>query len=278
MTSINVQRKTLWYGIVAGAMSMFAFPAIAGAMPGTQVVVTPTNTQGWFVGEQDSGAVFTYNNDTTAPGSPSNGALELTTNSTTASHIQYLHPTNTALADVSELEYSTKQISALLAGGDPSYQLAMCMTGISGSTCNNFTTLVYEPYENGVVTNGTWQNWDVMAGQVWSSHSIGAGTCQLTKSQGEFVYSIAALQTACPNAVVAAFGVNVGSNNPSYDVEADLVDFNGTTYNFEPFAAVTNKDACKDGGWMKQVDAHDNGFKNQGDCVSFVASNGQSDN
>ena len=29
------------------------------------------------------------------------------------------------------------------------------------------------------------------------------------------------------------FGVNVGSNNPSYDVEVDLVNFNGTVYDFE---------------------------------------------
>lgn len=41
----------------------------------------------------------------------------------------------------------------------------------------------------------------------------------------------------------------------------------------------TNKDQCKNGGWASStvVDASGNPFKNQGDCVSFVASGGKSD-
>ena len=50
---------------------------------------------------------------------------------------------------------------------------------------------------------------------------------------GTHFYTLAQLQTACPNAVVVAFGVNIGSNNPSWDVEADLVNFNGDVYDFE---------------------------------------------
>lgn len=34
---------------------------------------------------------------------------------------------------------------------------------------------------------------------------------------------------------------------------------------------------CKNGGWTGYVDAQGNVFKNQGDCVSFVASGGKSD-
>ncbi len=40
----------------------------------------------------------------------------------------------------------------------------------------------------------------------------------------------------------------------------------------------TSKDQCKDGGWQTFTDAQGNtAFKNQGDCVSYVASNGHSD-
>jgi hypothetical protein len=46
--------------------------------------------------------------------------------------------------------------------------------------------------------------------------------------------TLATLKTLCPSAVVIGFGVNIGSNNPSYDVETDLVSFNGTAYDFEP--------------------------------------------
>jgi hypothetical protein len=41
----------------------------------------------------------------------------------------------------------------------------------------------------------------------------------------------------------------------------------------------TTKEQCKDGGWASgaYVDAKGKPFKNQGDCVSYVASNGKSD-
>ena len=44
-------------------------------------------------------------------------------------------------------------------------------------------------------------------------------------------------------------------------------------------ATPTSKDQCKNGGWQNSnlVDASGNPFKNQGDCVSFVASGGKSD-
>jgi SAM-dependent methyltransferase len=37
----------------------------------------------------------------------------------------------------------------------------------------------------------------------------------------------------------------------------------------------TSKDDCKDGGWQTVVDADHDAFANQGDCVSFVASDGR---
>jgi hypothetical protein len=37
----------------------------------------------------------------------------------------------------------------------------------------------------------------------------------------------------------------------------------------------TNKDLCKKDGWMNYTDANGTTFKNQGDCVSFVATNGK---
>ena len=71
----------------------------------------------------------------------------------------------------------------------------------------------------------------------------------------------------CPNAQVTGFGVNIGSNNPSYKVETDLFNFNGTTYDFEPNTVATNKDQCKDGGWQN-FNPPAGPYKNQGQCVS----------
>lgn len=258
---------------VTGLTVAIAMPLAAGA-EASQTIVTPSNTQGWSTADTRPGGAVNFISDTTAPGSPSNGALQLTTDATTTAKAQYLHAANTPLADVNSLSYSTKQNSASFPGGDASYQL---LVDLNGTADGGFTTLVYEPYENGVVTPGTWQSWDVAAGQFWSSRSFSdGGTCTVVAGGGGApFYTLADLQTACPDAVAVGFGVNVGSNNPSYDVEADLVRFNDTTYNFEPFATPANKDACKKDGYKDLTDQNGHPFKNQGQCVSWTNGRGQ---
>lgn len=262
---------------VTGLAAAIALPFAAHAAP-NQVVVTPSNTQGWSTADTRPGGAVNYVSDSTAPGNPNNGALQLTTDNTNTAKAQYLHATNTALADVTQLSYYTKQNSASSPVGDPSYQVATCLGGVVNGACVGFTNLVYEPYWNGTVVPGTWQQWDVAAGQFWSSGSYTDGaSCNVTAGGGGApFYTLSQLQTACPNAVVTGFGVNVGSFNPSYDVETDLVNFNGTVYNFEPYQVATSKDACKDGGWQTLSAANGSSFKNQGACVSYVASDGRS--
>lgn len=268
---------------VAVLGAAIALPLVAAHAAPNQVVVTPTSTHGWTTADTRPGGAVAYSSDTTAPGNPHNGALQLTTSAAATAKAQYMHDTTTPLADVSALSYATKQTSAPFTGADASYQLATCLLGYTPAVdstpavCNGFTTFVYEPYENGTVTPGTWQTWDVTAGQLWSSRTVSGGGCSVAAGAGGApFYTLTGLQANCPSAVVVGFGVNIGSNNPSYDVQADLVNFNDTIYNFEPFAAVADKDACKNDGWKTAVDASGNGFKNQGACVSYVASGGKS--
>jgi hypothetical protein len=59
----------------------------------------------------------------------------------------------------------------------------------------------------------------------------------------------------------------------------DVVDGTGPV-NFTPWlkatasvgclSVATNKDQCKDGGWLTHVRANGTGFKNQGDCIQYV--------
>jgi hypothetical protein len=75
----------------------------------------------------------------------------------------------------------------------------------------------------------------------------------------------------CPSAVAVGFGVNIGSNNPSYNVYTDLVTFNDTTYDFEVNSAPSDKSQCKDGGWATFNPNRPAGqFKNQGDCIQYA--------
>jgi hypothetical protein len=256
---------------LAGLLAVVAATALTAglASAATTVVVTPTNTQGWSTSDTRPGGAVNFVVDNTAPAGI--GALQLTTDATTAAKAQYLHAANVPLSQVTELGYYTRQNSASFVGGDASYQLPVCLGGVSGSTCNGFTTLVFEPYENGTVVPGAWQHWDVAAGQFWSSKSVIVGTCTVVAGGGgPPFYTLAQLQAMCPGAVVAGFGVNIGSNNPSYNVETDLVDFNGTVYDFEPYAVATSKDQCKDGGWQMLRRADGTPFKNQGDCIQYV--------
>ncbi len=260
-------KNTLIGAGVGGAMF------IAGVIPAlaaTTVVVTPSNTQGWSTADTRPGGAVNFIADSTTPSGV--GALQLTTDATNAAKAQYMHDTNTPLSSVTDLSYYTKQNSASFVGGDPSYQLAVYLDG----TPATFTTFVYEPYENGVVTPGVWQQWDVDAGQFWSSRTVTSGGCATVAGAGGApFYTLAQIKTMCPNAVVVGFGVNVGTFNPSYDVETDLVNFNGTVYDFEPFQTATDATQCKNGGWQNVKDSSGTSFKNQGDCVSFVATKGK---
>jgi hypothetical protein len=111
---------------------------------------------------------------------------------------------------------------------------------LNGDEAGGFTTLVYEPYWNGVVSPDAWQSWDVDSGNFWSSKTFNEGTCSVVNGAGgPPFYTLAGLQEACPSAVVLGFGVNVGTYNPNYVVETDLVSFNNIAYDFEQDPPVT---------------------------------------
>jgi hypothetical protein len=228
------------------------------------LVVTTTNTRGWTTADTRTGGAVGYVLDGTAPGGT--GALRLTTDATNAAKAQYMHETSTLLADVTDLGYHSKQNSAGFSGGAPSYQLAVNLCGPD----SGFTTFVFEPYENGTVTPAAWQSWDVDAGQMWSSRTVSCGASTVTAGAGGApFYTLAGLQAAFPAAEVMAFGVNIGSFNPSYDVDADLVQFNETIYDFEVFSSPTDPEDCKKGGWST-FNPPSGPYKNQGQCVSAV--------
>jgi hypothetical protein len=232
------------------------------------VVVTPTNQQGWSTADTRPGGTVTFEADADAP--RGDGALQLTTDATTTAKAQYLHEANTPLADLTELSYWNKTLGGPVFAA-ASYQL---LVDLNGDGVGGFTTFVYEPYQNGVITPGVWQEWDVDAGQFWSSRAFtDGGTCTvLAGGGGEPFYNLTLLKTMCPDAVVVGFGVNIGSNNPSYVVRVDLVNFNGTTYDFELTNEPESEDDCKDGGWMTATDDEGDSFKNQGQCVKYANS------
>jgi hypothetical protein len=303
---MNVKRFSVITAIAALASVSFLMITMAGAA-GNIVVTPPLNSQGWSTSDTRPGGAVAFVSDATAPAGA--GALQLTTDATTTSKAQYLHATNTPIAQVNDLSFYTKQVSGP-AHADPSYQVLVCLNGIAGTNCEtqggpaSFTTLVYEPYQNGIVIPGTWQSWDVDAGMVWSSRTVACSNGGVIAGGGGApFYSIQQIATMCPGAIVTGFGVNIGSNNPGYNVYADLIKFNASTYDFEPdtdndgigdgidncrftpnsdqtdtdgdgigdacdaSTKPSTKDQCKNGGFTR---FNDPVFKNQGDCIQSV--------
>lgn len=267
--------KRILATLTGSSLIALAMPVSAIAAPPQVIVTPPVNSQGWSTNDTTPDATVSFVADATAPGNPHTGALRLATSASTSSKAQYFHAANVALSTVNELSYYTKQITPPGPVPDPAYQLTTLLNGTSG-----YTNLVFEPYQNPgnngnpTVANNVWQKWDVATGLFWSTRTVTCSNGVIAGTPGgPASYTLADIKAACPSANVVAFGVNIGSNNPLYDVRTDLVNFNGTTYNFEPYQVANEKDQCKKDGYKNVTDANGNAFKNQGQCVSFVNHN-----
>jgi hypothetical protein len=205
------------------------------------------------------------------PGSPPIGAgsLQLTTN-TAAEKVflfNYDH-VGTPLADVDDISYWTyrssgsgQQVTGLNLQIDPD--------GPEGPA--TFATLVFEPVYNtdqGAVVNNQWQDWIADgSGRWWSTRPLGGGQCA-----GAVISCMRTWDQIVANnpgaTILGGVGVNQGSGNAGLVAATDAFTFDQTTYNFE--AGPISKDDCKKGGWESY-----GAFTNQGDCVSYVATNGK---
>src|SRR3982750_1321097 len=205
MKSRNSSMLALAFIMALGLVIVLPLTPVFSA--GSTIVVTPSNQQGWSTADTRPGGDVNFVVDASAPSG--NGALQLTTDATTAAKAQYMHETNPPLANVSELSYYTRQISGSFPGADPSYQLPVCLGGFNTpptatnpTGCTGFTTFVFEPYQNNglgtpapVIVPNVWQQWDVDAGQFWSSRTVNAGgACIVVAgSGGPPFYSLASL-------------------------------------------------------------------------------------
>lgn len=204
---------------------------------GGDVCVDPS-TKDWTQDDTRPGGTVTFTNAYGGPRAWGPGSLELKTPALDTgakaglyNHTMLGHP----LKKVYALTYWTYQ--AVTTPPNPphaaaSYQLQI---DVNGAATGGFTTMVFEPYQNGVVSPGAWQKWDVKQGLMWSSRTVTDGpTCALVAGGGgPPFYTLELLKAMCPNAVVVGVGVNVGTNNPGYTVATDAVEFNNTTWDFE---------------------------------------------
>lgn len=202
----------------------------------------------------------------TGPGTPplGSGSAEL---SVTASNQGFALGTaaydGTKLADITDLGYWSYQPGPTLA-----IALQFGIHYTAGATGWQ-GRLVFEPYQNGhVVVGQGWQSWSPLDGIWWATSDPGKSLCPIS-APCMWARVLQLWPDASINGVLL---FKAGSGWSSFDGNVDAftigVDGDTTTYNFENGPA--NKDDCKNGGWQ----AFDS-FKNQGDCVSYVATGGK---
>lgn len=272
--------------VTLGLVAVVALPTVALAAPATEVVTNADvarqvedtlPTKNWVIYSRTGAETATFREGPATPPLGS-GSLELTTptGSDKVTIFNYDH-IGTSLGDVDALGYSTYRS----AGSLQQVASLNLQVDINGDAPGGFTTLVFEPVYNtsqGSVVNDTWQTWDAFSsGNAiwWSSNAIPSAP-----NRDTFV-SWDTIVAANPDAViVGGVGVNQGSGNPTLTTAVDNLTFGysgaGTTYDLELVApkpvSPTSKDECKNGGWK---DGFQTQYKNQGDCVSFVASHGK---
>jgi hypothetical protein len=278
--SIAKTRITMGIAALAVALGGGASLALVGAAhaDSTTTVVTPTNLHGWSTSAIDgadnrgAGAV-TFTSGFGAPAGYGTSSLKLsTTAGSDKAQMVHAAPSGMLLSDLTNIGYSTYRQSPVTDAN----QIAAINLVIdyNGAATGGFATLVFEPvYQPGgvaAINNDTWQSWDASGGAIWWSTKVINGTCAFT-----CYTSLSDIQADNPDAVVQRYIVNQGSGNPSLVSGVDAFTFNDTVYDFELYAVANSKDQCKQSSWQGLADSNGNSFKNQGDCVSFVATQGK---
>jgi hypothetical protein len=270
-------RKRITSALMAGIMMAVAVPALAFAAPTTEVVLesnvsrqaedTPPLKDWVIYTRPTTPGTATFS---TGPGTPplGSGSLELSTVAGTDKVYAFnFDHVGTQLDTVSDISYSTYRS----AGSLQQVAALNLQVDVNGDAAGGFTTLVFEPVYNtaqGTVVNGQWQDWDAFSGGEaiwWSSNPIPGAP-----NRDTFVSWNTILENNPDAVIIGGVGINQGSGNAGLTTAVDAFTFNETTYDFEPTIKITNKEDCKNGGWETSNSPE---YKNQGDCVSAVASN-----
>jgi len=247
-----------------------AGPAFAAAVTITEANLGTAAGQ-WTAFTRDGGSVG-FVNDYAAPAGFGSGALQLSTPLSNDKANLMRVPTAavplSALRDASYFTFRSAASSGLVSQA-PAINVEIDFNG--AAVPGGFSTLVFEPVYNskqGNVVQDRWQRWTAGGGDIWwSTNPIGAAPNRDTFPTLDMIIA------ANPDAIMGKFGVNAGGGNPGLLGAVDGLTINGTTYDFGP--RVFDKADCKDGGWQTMKDGSGQAFVNQGDCVSYYASNGK---
>lgn len=200
-----------------------------------------------------------------SPGEASNRAVQLVSDATDPfGGIDYELGGSFTFADIENLMTSYMFEEGSCGGGSPRFQLNVASS--SGDTGNIFVYIGPAPNYTGCPT-GVWTS---------SGELIGTGTVDTSQLDGGTFYDpyATALLKYGDYEVTGIQLVADGGWLADQVVDIDNTTINSTLYTYE-IPVPTDTAQCKQGGWMNYADNDGRTFKNQGDCVSFVATGGK---
>ncbi|HUZ92647.1 MAG TPA: hypothetical protein VNG29_01470 [Candidatus Paceibacterota bacterium] len=202
-----------------------------------------------------------------SPGEASNRAVQLVSNATsTDGGIDYGFTGSATLADINHLSTDYLFEAGSCGGGSPRFQVNVD----TGSGVKNvFVYIGPGPSYTGCPMSA-WTN---------SGELVGTGTVDTSQLPGGTFYDTWAHAESAYGAypvtgiqLVADGGWAMPTTGQIVDIDNTVI--NSITYDYEvPVPMSLNQ--CKNGGWQNYADASGHAFKNQGDCVSYVATGGK---
>jgi hypothetical protein len=255
---------------IATMVVAFMLAAIGPASAATVSVNELNLGVDWIVDNQSSAGAGAF---VSGPaGQPyGGGSFQLATNSDADRIGVYTgNQIGVPLNAISSLSYCTYRDASSTVAGHllPSIQLEV------GGFANGVTyaTMVFEPvYQPGAsFAVGSWQCWDAFKGgnAIWWATK---GIPGAPNAFNSFVPWSDIVSNNPDAVIVGRFGTKAGGGwAGTFLGNVDGLEMNGTIYDFNP--RPFTKEDCKNGGWQNFTDPV---FKNQGDCVSYFASNGK---
>jgi hypothetical protein len=290
-------------GVLVGSVVLLVAVGVAWASS-TTVVVRPSAMGSWAAQARDASGTPVPLNDSYCHGSvnfvngPASpplgvGSAELKTGNGTTGGDCSAELRNSAyagvkLSNLTALGYWTYD-SANNGQQFPYLELNINQNG-TGTTPDD--ALFFEPPFQAPGTGGLdcatqaatamniWQKWDALHGCWWSNGgTLNPGTGTGTLADYLAVYPNATIVNSSTGGgvhLVVGFASPGDQFNGYVDAFRIATSSSDTTYDFEPnFPTPTSKDQCKNGGWQNYADQNGHPFKNQGDCVSYVATGGK---
>jgi hypothetical protein len=173
--------------------------------------------------------------------------------------VDFTIPSGLTVAGLNNLRTDYKFVAGSCRDGSPRFQINV--TTPSNETKNIFVYIGPPPSYMGCPPN-VWTN----TGNLLTP----AGLVDATQIGGTFYDPYSSVQTLYGSYPVTGIQIVAdGFSGILQTTHVDNVQINNTTITFEK-PVPTNKDQCKDGGWMSMGRADGSGFKNQGDCIQYV--------